>query len=83
MKLGPVLISILSLVLTSSVSLQVVTIVPTIQGEAIAMETITLRPGENRVTFQSEGETLVGTLFLPVTYQPSDKLPAVVVAHHG
>lgn len=44
------------------------------------METTSLRPGENRVTFQSEGETLVGTLFLPTTYQPGDKLPAVVVA---
>ncbi|PSN16071.1 alpha/beta hydrolase [filamentous cyanobacterium CCT1] len=45
--------------------------------EAIAS---TLQPGSNRVTFQSEGETLVGTLYLPATYQAGDALPAVVVA---
>ncbi len=43
------------------------------------MDTL-LRPGENRITFQSEGETLVGTLYLPMTYQPGNRLPAVVVA---
>lgn len=39
----------------------------------------TLQPGVNRVTFQSEGETLVGNLYLPATYQPGDKLPTVIV----
>ncbi|WNZ22227.1 alpha/beta hydrolase [Leptolyngbya sp. NK1-12] len=43
------------------------------------METNILQPGANRVTFQSEGETLVGVLYLPVTYQPGDKLPAIIV----
>jgi hypothetical protein len=38
-----------------------------------------LKPGMNRVTFQSEGETLVGNLYLPTNYKPGDKLPAVVV----
>lgn len=36
-------------------------------------------PGLNRVTFESEGETMVGNLFLPETYVAGDKLPAVVV----
>jgi uncharacterized protein len=40
----------------------------------------TLQPGINRVTFESEGETLVGNLYLPATYQPGDKLPAVVIS---
>jgi len=39
-----------------------------------------LQPGANRVTFQSEGETLVGTLYLPKDYRSGDQLPAVVVA---
>jgi uncharacterized protein len=39
----------------------------------------TLQPGINRVTFQSEGETLVGNLYLPANYKPGDKLPTVIV----
>jgi uncharacterized protein len=39
----------------------------------------TLQAGINRVTFQSEGETLVGNLYLPATYEPGDRLPTVVV----
>jgi hypothetical protein len=39
----------------------------------------TLQPGINRVLFQSEGETLVGNLYLPASYKPGDKLPTVVV----
>jgi len=50
-----------------------------IQGDLIVMKT-GLRPGENRITFQSEGETLVGTLYLPMNYQPGNRLPVVVVA---
>ncbi|MUG98721.1 alpha/beta fold hydrolase [Scytonema sp. UIC 10036] len=38
------------------------------------------KPGVNRVTFQSEGETLVGNLYLPANYKPGDKLPAAIVA---
>lgn len=38
-----------------------------------------LQPGINRFTFQSEGETLVGNLYLPAGYRPGDKLPTVVV----
>lgn len=37
------------------------------------------KPGMNRVEFQSEGEKMVGTLFLPANYQEGDKLPAVVI----
>lgn len=36
-------------------------------------------PGENRVTFVSEGDTLVGRLYLPATYRDGDRLPVVVV----
>jgi uncharacterized protein len=39
-----------------------------------------LQPGINRVTFQSEGETLVGNLYLPTNYKFGDKLPTVVIA---
>jgi uncharacterized protein len=38
-----------------------------------------LQPGMNRVTFQSEGETLVGNLYLPATYKLGNKLPTVIV----
>jgi uncharacterized protein len=38
-----------------------------------------LQPGNNRVTFQSEGETLVGNLYLPANYKPGDKLPTAIV----
>jgi dienelactone hydrolase len=37
------------------------------------------KPGINRITFQSEGEKLVGNLYLPANYKPGDKLPTVVV----
>lgn len=75
-------LSALSLVLTPSLALQAPALTPdtsSIQGGSIVMDAV-LRPGENRVTFQSEGETLVGTLYLPMTYQPGNRLPAVVVA---
>jgi hypothetical protein len=39
----------------------------------------TLSPGANRVTFQSEGETLVGSLYLPAGYRAGERLPTVVV----
>jgi uncharacterized protein len=38
-----------------------------------------LQPGINRVTFPSEGEVLVGNLYLPANYKSGDKLPAVIV----
>ncbi|MFM7603547.1 MAG: alpha/beta hydrolase [Pseudanabaena sp.] len=38
-----------------------------------------LQPGINRVTFQSEGEILVGNLYLPANYKSGDKLPTVIV----
>lgn len=37
------------------------------------------KPGINRVTFQSEGETLIGNLYLPATYKAGERLPAIVV----
>jgi uncharacterized protein len=38
------------------------------------------QPGINRVTFDSEGTTLVGNLYLPATYKPGDQLPTVIVS---
>lgn len=43
------------------------------------MESQPMHTGLNRVTFTSEGETLVGALFLPDAYQPGDRLPVVIV----
>ena len=37
------------------------------------------QPGINRVVFQSEGERMVGNLYLPTSYQLGDKLPVIVV----
>ena len=39
-----------------------------------------LRPGLNKVTFQSAGSTLVGNLFLPPSYPSGTRLPGLVVA---
>ena len=38
------------------------------------------KAGVNRVTFPSEGVTLVGNLYLPSTYKTGDKLPAIIVS---
>ena len=45
-------------------------------GNAVSVE---LNPGKNRITFESEGETLVGDLYLPRTYKNGDKLPGIIV----
>lgn len=37
------------------------------------------KAGMNRVEFKSEGEKIVGTLFLPESYKKDDKLSAIVV----
>lgn len=37
------------------------------------------KAGMNRVEFKSEGERIVGTLFLPANYKKGDKLPAIIV----
>lgn len=37
------------------------------------------KAGMNRVEFTSEGEKMVGTLFLPANYNDKSKLPAVVI----
>lgn len=54
-----------------------------IQNQAsnlIAAQTNALKPGMNRVTFQSEGVPLVGHLYLPANYQSGSKLPAVIIS---
>jgi fermentation-respiration switch protein FrsA (DUF1100 family) len=44
-----------------------------------AQQPATLRPGMNPVTFTSEGDTIVGNLFLPASYARGAKLPLIVV----
>ena len=44
-----------------------------------ANQSAAFKPGINKVTFQSEGETLVGNLYLPKSYKAGDKLPTVIV----
>lgn len=39
-----------------------------------------LQSGKNHVTFESEGDTLVGTLFIPKNYSAGTNLPVVVVS---
>ncbi|KAM3103561.1 alpha/beta hydrolase [Phormidesmis sp. 146-12] len=48
-------------------------------GISNSMRSTALRSGIDRVTFQSEGETLVGNLYLPANYKVGDKLPTVIV----
>jgi uncharacterized protein len=48
------------------------------QPAAITAQPV-FKPGINRVSFQSAGETLVGNLYLPATYKIGDRLPAIVV----
>jgi len=50
-----------------------------IQKEVIAAKSSTFKAGTNRVTFSSEGEKMVGVLYLPKTYKSGDKLPTVIV----
>ncbi len=38
-----------------------------------------VRYGKLLATFQSEGETLVGNLYLPATYKAGERLPAIIV----
>ena len=53
---------------------------PQLQLSQTAIATNAYKPGVNRVTFQSQGETLVGNLYLPANYKPGTKLPTVIVA---
>lgn len=48
-------------------------------ASAEPQQPVTIRPGINRVTSTSEGDTLVGNLFLPTSYTPGSKLPLIVV----
>lgn len=44
-----------------------------------AAEARELQPGQNRVTFPSDGVPLVGDLYLPESYRSGEKLPVIVV----
>jgi fermentation-respiration switch protein FrsA (DUF1100 family) len=48
-------------------------------GSAQAETNAALKPGVNRVTFKSEGQTMKGNLYLPENYRPGDKLPVAIV----
>jgi uncharacterized protein len=50
-----------------------------ISSPTMVSSRVALQPGINRVTFESEGETLVGNLYLPANYKPGDKLPTVII----
>ena len=43
----------------------------------------TLKPGENKVSFMSEGQKLAGLLYLPADYQKGEKRPAIVFIRPG
>ncbi len=55
-----------------------VTQAPVTQGQLSQPRPLT--PGLNRVTFPSAGETLVGNLYLPASYQPGTKLPTILIS---
>lgn len=48
------------------------------QGE-IDMNRYRYQSGQNKISFQSEGKTLKGDLFLPASYEEGKKLPVIVV----
>ena len=43
----------------------------------------TLKPGENKVSYMSEGQKLAGLLYLPADYQKGEKRPAIVFIRPG
>ncbi|PZV18901.1 MAG: alpha/beta hydrolase [Pseudanabaena sp.] len=47
--------------------------------DSITMQATNFKSGANRVTFESEGEKMVGVLYLPKSYKSGDKLPTVIV----
>mgnify|MGYP002064458387 CR=1 FL=1 len=42
-----------------------------------------MKPGENKVSFISEGQKLAGLLYLPEDYQKGEKRPAIVFIRPG
>ncbi|WP_199300066.1 hypothetical protein [Trichocoleus sp. FACHB-262] len=48
-------------------------------GQVRAERPASFKPGLNRVVFQSEGERMVGNLYLPISYKSGSKLPVIVV----
>lgn len=82
----------LALSLTVTTALSLVTLIctsPNVQAAQNAkgvrsmntneIKTEHLKTGMNRVEFTSEGERMIGTLFLPTSYKAGDKLPAIVI----
>ncbi|GAB4379581.1 MAG: alpha/beta hydrolase [Elainellaceae cyanobacterium] len=81
-----------SLIATGSIALVSLTSLPVALSETTNPASITgessqimaelpasFQPGLNRVIFQSEGERMVGNLYLPTSYQPEDRLPVIIV----
>lgn len=58
------------------------TVTPSLNSEPTQMTTemaASFQAGRNRVIFVSEGERMVGNLYLPTSYKHGDKLPVIVV----
>jgi uncharacterized protein len=81
MKLTQSLLSLcaLSLVLVNLPFMSQANPSSSIQKEVIATKSAAFKAGTNRVTFSSEGEKMVGVLYLPKSYKSGDKLPTVIV----
>jgi fermentation-respiration switch protein FrsA (DUF1100 family) len=48
-------------------------------AQMMTEQAVSFQPGLNRAVFQSEGQRMVGNLYLPASYKPGDKLPVIVV----
>ncbi len=74
-------VSLLSLLIVLAIGCQATTKddqnMQTAQTETEAVSK--MKPGKNKITFESNGETLVGHLYLPNDYQEGKKYPAVPI----
>lgn len=81
-----------SLIATGTIAIVSLTSLPVVRSETVNSDFLTrestqmmaelpasFQSGLNRVVFQSEGERMVGNLYLPASYQPGDQLPVIVV----
>ncbi|BAU14389.1 hypothetical protein LEP3755_49360 [Leptolyngbya sp. NIES-3755] len=74
------LVSLIALSTATTISIDRIHANPSVSDSTVSIAKSTpLKAGINRVTFQSEGETIVGNLYLPATYRAGDKLPVVIV----
>ena len=69
-----------SLILALTATLLISCSEPTSSNSSIDMNTQKLTAGKNKVSFQSEGETLVGDLYVPADYETGKTYPAIIVS---